>query len=133
MLASRGSGWRCWPRPGRTEGRRSAPRSRSRTARCSSARPSSARPPRFRGNSLALGRRLRRLGAVLEPVIAHDGRDPQAIVFEDAATAGALGIPMLLVAAPPHHRLFVTPERQGQDLPFLRQALEALDRDEAVN
>ena len=40
---------------------------------------------------------------------------------------------MLLELAPAAHRFLVAPERQGQDLAGLREALEALDRDEAVD
>jgi len=37
------------------------------------------------------------------------------------------------MSTPARHRFLVAPERQGQNLAFLRQALETFDRDEAVD
>src|SRR5580704_5165250 len=137
MRGWRASRWRCWRKPGRTAAPKSPPRSRSRTARCSSGRPSLARRPRSTGsdypNRSRLGRRLRRLGAFVHAVVAHDLGDAQAIVAKDAGAAGALGLAVLLVAAPARDRRFVAPEGQRQDLAFLGQALEAFDRDEAID
>src|SRR5690606_5826970 len=59
--------------------------------------------------------------------------DPQPVVREDAAAPGALRLPVLLRVAPGLHRLLVAPEGQRKDPARVRQALEELDRDEAVD
>src|SRR6266851_181357 len=81
----------------------------------------------------ALRRRLRRFDAFVKAVVAHDLGDAQAVITEDAGAAGALGLAVLLVAAPSGDRFFVAPEREREDLAFLGQALETLDRDESVD
>src|SRR5262249_62203429 len=71
--------------------------------------------------------------AVLEPVIAHDRRDAQPIILENPGAACSLRLAVLRMRAPTRDSLLVAPERQRQDLALLRQALKALDRDEAVD
>src|ERR1051326_7614730 len=130
-------------------GRRSQPPSRYRMARCISAPPSSARrrgstgpslsrPPPSTKNRDPSGRRplrweLRRLGAVVHAVVPQDRSDAQAIIAEYPGPAFSLRCPMLLVRAPTLDRSGITPERQRQDLAFVGQALEPLDRDETVD
>src|SRR5688572_20678059 len=76
---------------------------------------------------------LRRLGALVQPVVADHLRHAQPVVGEDAFAAGRLRLAVLLDIAPALHGLLVAPDGQRQELARLRQALEALDGDEAVH
>src|SRR5262245_17993533 len=75
----------------------------------------------------------RRLPAIVESVISDHLSNPNAVFLENRATARALHLAMLLEIAPLTHRLLVAPERERQDFSRRRQALEALDRQEAVD
>ena len=57
----------------------------------------------------------------------------QPVAGKHAAPSGALGGAVLVQGPPRLHRLFVAPERQRQQAAGIGQALEALDRDEAVD
>ena len=66
-------------------------------------------------------------------VVAQHLRHAQPVVGKVLLAPGALRAAVRLELAPAPHRLLVAPERQRQDLARLRQALEALDGDEAVD
>src|SRR5688572_5194718 len=76
---------------------------------------------------------LRRLRAFVHAVVAQNVRDSQPVVREDRQPSGALSFAMLRHRAPAAHGCFVTPERERQNLARRRQALEPLDREEAVD
>src|SRR5688500_20361339 len=76
---------------------------------------------------------LRCLRSFVHSIITHHARDAQAIVREDAGAAFGLRGAMLWHVAPLGDSLLVAPEGEGEDLALLGQALEALDRDEAVD
>jgi hypothetical protein len=78
----------------------------------------------------AVGRRLR---PVVRPVVAHHLGDAQAVVGEHPGAPERLHAPVVEVGAPAPDGLVVAPELQGEELAFLVEALEALDRDEAVD
>src|SRR5262249_43541743 len=73
------------------------------------------------------------LSAFGHAVVAHNRGDPQPVVGEHAAAALGLAGAVLLLIAPTRHRLLAAPERQRQKLAGVAQALEALDRNKAVN
>src|SRR5262245_46617924 len=75
----------------------------------------------------------RRLPAIVESVISDHLSNPNAVFLENRATARALHLAMLLEIAPLTHRFLVAPEREREDFLRRRQALEALDRQEAVD
>src|SRR5262245_58582037 len=75
----------------------------------------------------------RRFVPALHPVVAQYARDAQAVVGENAVAAFRLRGAMLLQVTPLLDRFFIPPEGEGKELAFLGQALEALDRDEAVD
>src|SRR3954469_21592354 len=76
---------------------------------------------------------VRRLGAVVRPVVAHDLGDAEPVVGEHPRLADRLRPAVVELAAPGRNRGVVSPELQRQELAFLVEALEALDRDEAVD
>src|SRR5688572_19483132 len=76
---------------------------------------------------------LRRLRSLIQPVIPHHAGDAQAIIAEDAAAALGLRGAVLGDIAPARDRVLVAPEGEGEDLALVAQALEPLDRDEAVD
>src|SRR5436190_16408298 len=58
----------------------------------------------------------RRLLALVQSVVAHDGGDAQPVVLEDAAPAGRLCSPVVFGVSPLRHRGFVAKERERQQL-----------------
>jgi hypothetical protein len=76
---------------------------------------------------------LGRLVAALKAVVAHDGGDAQAVIGEHALAAMRLRRAVMRELAPGADRLVVAPEGKREQLARLLQALEALDRDEAVD
>ena len=74
-----------------------------------------------------------RLLAIVHAVVAHHGRNPQAVVGKDATAPGLLGAAVGVHLPPPGHGRFVAPEREGQQLARLAQALEPLDGDEPID
>src|ERR1700681_71746 len=74
-----------------------------------------------------------RLRAIVHAVVTDDLCDAQPIVGEDRVAARALDASMRLEVAPLTHRILVSPVRQRKDLSWLGEALEALDRDEAID
>src|SRR5689334_1701903 len=73
-----------------------------------------------------------RLRALIHRVVAPHLGDAQPVGLEDATAALLLRLAVLLHVAPVAHRLLVTPERERDELALVADALEALDRDEAV-
>src|SRR4051794_20796464 len=71
--------------------------------------------------------------AIIHAVVADDAGDTQMIVGKNVCAALGLGTPVLHRVAPGRNGRVVAPERQRQDLALLGQALEPLDRDEAVD
>jgi hypothetical protein len=81
-----------------------------------------------------LGPRVgRRLCAIAHAVVAQDLNHSQAVVLEDAAAArclrGAMRFQVTPLLQPPPRR---ARREKGQELAFLREALEPLDRHETV-
>src|SRR5690606_16271751 len=76
---------------------------------------------------------VRRLGTIFETIVAQHTGDAQPIVAEDTGAALDLGRAVPRLVAPGLHRRLVTPERQRQQLARLDEALESLDRHEAVD
>src|SRR3954452_10436095 len=76
---------------------------------------------------------LWRLLAIIHAVVADDAGDTQVIIGEDFCAALGLGAAVLHRVAPGLHGRLVPPERHRQDLALVGQALETLDRDEAVD
>src|SRR6185295_11186497 len=73
-----------------------------------------------------------RLGALVHGVVAHHSCDAQAVGLEDAGAAFRLSLAVALQVAPLAHRFLVAPELQRDELPLGGDALEALERDEAL-
>src|SRR5436190_19524830 len=71
--------------------------------------------------------------AFVHAVVPDDAGHAQAIIGENLATAFGLRDPMFVCAAPGRNRRFVPEERERKDLAGLVEALEALDRYEAVD
>src|SRR5687767_2465347 len=80
-------------------------------------------------NALAV---LRRLVTLLHAVVPDDVAYPQPVGAENATAPLALRLAVLLQVAPVAHRILVAPERERDEALRVRDALEALDRDEAV-
>src|SRR5687768_7994264 len=80
-------------------------------------------------NALAV---LGRLVAFLHAVVPDDVAYPQPVGAENATAPLALRLAVLLQVAPVAHRILVAPERERDEALRVRDALEALDRDEAV-
>lgn len=78
----------------------------------------------------AVGRGLVALG---HAVVAADLGDPEAVVGEDLAAAPGLRKAMLGEVPPGLDGGLVAPEGERDELAGLADALEALDRDEAVD
>src|SRR5882757_927364 len=76
---------------------------------------------------------LWRLRAVFHAVVPDDAGNTQPVIIENPGTPPGLGLAMLGNIPPCRDRLFVTEERQRQNLAFLGQALEPFDRDKAVD
>src|SRR5687768_8261905 len=89
--------------------------------------------PQREGSTVAVARILRRLPTVVKTVVSQHLRDAQPVVGKDTGAAFVLPCAMQRVVAPAPNRLLVAPEAQRQVAAALRQALEALDRDEAVD
>src|SRR5262249_35051172 len=75
----------------------------------------------------------RRLRPIIQAVIAQHLGDAQPVAGKDATATQALRLAVLLRVAPRFYRLLVAPEGERQHPPGIREALEALDRDEAVD
>lgn len=75
----------------------------------------------------------RRLIAFIEAIVTDDGSDPEAIVGEDAIPPRRLRGAMLGAVAPCPHRRLIAPEGERQEFVRIGEALETLDRDEAVD
>src|SRR5262249_25345763 len=69
---------------------------------------------------------LRRSGAVVQPIVANDVRNPQAIVGKDRPAPRFLDPAVLGDVAPLPDGFLVTPEGKGQDLSGMREAFETL-------
>src|SRR6185437_8308418 len=69
----------------------------------------------------------------IHAVVAQHMGHAQAVIPEDAAPSGFLRHPVFRLGAPGFHRLLIAPEREGQDLPFLTERLEALDGKKAID
>src|ERR1044071_3604226 len=89
---------------------------------------SGGRSPSVRGAGI-----VPRLRALVEGGGAGDGSHTQTVVGKDAAAALGLGDAVLGVVAPARDGFLVPPERQRQHLGRIGDALESLDRDEAVH
>src|SRR6185503_20668794 len=85
-----------------------------------------------RGLSVRLDGIRRRLGALVHGVVAQHRCDAQAVRIEDPGAAFCLRLAVALEVAPLAHRLLVAPELERHELPPGGDALEALERDEAV-
>src|SRR5438477_3950889 len=73
------------------------------------------------------------LAPLAHAVVAHHGGDAQPVVAKHAAAARLLRGAVLNLIAPAGDSRLVAPERQRQHLVGIGDALEALDRDEAVD
>src|SRR2546430_15975617 len=74
-----------------------------------------------------------RLRPVVHAIVTDHPGNAQPIIPEDFRAALALGLAVLRNIAPRGNRGLVAEERQRQDLAFFGQALEPLDRDEAID
>jgi hypothetical protein len=79
----------------------------------------------------AIGRYL--LATLRHAIVGNDGSDQQTIVAKDAFAANRLRRSMRCLAAPANYRLFVTPERKGEEFVGIGKTLEPLDGDEAIH
>src|SRR5262249_1597494 len=75
----------------------------------------------------------RRRAALTHSIVAHDRRDTKPIIGEDRRPSLALGFAMGVQAAPMRDRGLVAPEREGKKFARPGEALEAFDRDEALD
>src|SRR5262245_49320418 len=76
----------------------------------------------------------RRLLAPLgHPVDPHNPGNQQTKVAQDFAPAGRLRLPVSRGIAPSRDRRFVAPEREGDKLVGIGEALKSLDGNEAVH
>src|SRR5258706_4394253 len=73
------------------------------------------------------------LRAICHAVVPDDTGNTQPVIVEDRGTPFGLGLAMLGNVAPCRDGLFVTEERQRQNLAFLGQAFEPFDRDKAID
>src|SRR6516225_3330567 len=85
---------------------------------------------RWKSSAAVVGRFLPPLG---HPVVADDPGDAEPIVLEYATASSLLCSAMANVIAPPRHGFCVAPKLQRQQLAGIGQALESLDRDEALD
>ncbi len=76
---------------------------------------------------------LRCLRAIVHAVIADYAGNTEPIVLEDFRPAFGLVFAMQRHIAPCGEGIFIAEKRQRQDLALVGQALEAFDRDKAVN
>jgi len=75
----------------------------------------------------------RRFCTVSHSVVAENLGDAKAVVPEYATPTRSLGCSVSGRVAPLGNRGFITPEGERQELTWFRQALEPLDREEAID
>ena len=76
-----------------------------------------------------IGRRL--LAPFMHAVVAHHPGHPQPVAGENARAAGGLAAAVHRVGAPAGDRRVILPEGQAEQLAWIAEAPETLDRDEA--
>src|SRR5258705_8560719 len=94
---------------------------------------SSVRPTRLSRSVVARAAVLRRLRPVVHAIVPDDARDPQPVVGEQLTAPLSLRRPMGLEIAPLDEGGLVAEVGEREDLARLREALEALHRDEPVD
>src|SRR5882672_4154060 len=94
-------------------------------------------PRRFSGSGSSdpVGRAavMRGFGPVGHAVIAHDARYAEAVIGKHARAPARLRLAVAREVTPAPHCFLVAPERKRQELVFVREAREALHRDEPVD
>ncbi len=98
-------------------------------SRANSTPPSAARLSLF----VDLPRVFRRIQALIHFVIPNHARNADSVVREYPLSRRRLNSAMRFQVSPACHGLFVAPERQGKNLPRLRQAFKTLDGNESID